>query len=583
MSLLSISFNPVGPLPLMISVLILAAIFFLWTELKRNPVKVSRIIAQFLVLVSLTGLLLRPSIIREVKPGPVALLTEGYNKNDIDSLIKVYSDLRIEQTSESMPYNGAKIIDQTRINLRDIRFVLGNGLPTYSFDFSEKPDYQYLPGTTVKGLSKIIAGPFILNHESVIEGTFNGSKGTILSLFGPGGIEDSVILRKNGSNSFSLSLTPKLSGKFIYQLRSKSEDSLRTDHIPVEVHDVRKLNVLMLQQFPSSETRALKNFLADNGHGVVLRNRVSKDFYRYEFGNHAAVRIDKINSDLLNDFDLLILNTNDLESLSSTEISLLDQSVKDGLGLIILLEKPIDEKKLKPFLNIAFRKAANDTIHFKFRSVEPQILQTIPVTIESSSNIEATLSNPTSTLSGYQFSGFGKVGFQSLRETYSFLLKGLPSVYSEIWTPLVERTARMENKPYKISLTDSGPFYSDEPVTFQIISGEEKPDVEIDHIPLALTEDVLIDNIWYGKFWAGSPGWHQLLVQQDSTTLNFYVFRHGENASPSLTKQIDINARYASNQLGSFTSITETQKISIWIFFALFLLASGYLWLEPKL
>jgi hypothetical protein len=590
MDLASIVFTPIA----LISVLLLAFValggYFTWLEIRRKSSTVAiRIVAVWIALLALLGLVTRPSWQSEVAAQPVAVLTKGYDKSAVDSLKKLHNNFVLLQTEESVPYP-----DATRISISDlqkyashVKAVFGEGLPPYLFDIIPDADFYYRPSSMSRGITALQTEPYFVSHQGIIKGKVkNAYANSKLILRGPGGAEDSLTFKKSGETSFSLKFTPRQSGNFLYQFVASDSSSHQTEMVPLTIQPERKLNVLFLQQFPSAEIRYLKNFLADHGHGVVLRYTISQDRFRYEFGNHKTQKIDHITNNLLNDFDLLIVTTNDLKNLNAAERKSIEESVRSGLGLIILLEEIPDEGSLQPLLQIAFQKTTTDTVQVVFNSGK----QTLSCLQASLSTRKATQSISTSSdkkiLSGYQFMGLGKTGFQSLRETYALSLKDLPELYSEIWTPLIEQVARNSESPYKISLDRQPPYFANDPLSVTVISSGEKPRMTMDQTPVPTAEDIFTDDLWHGKIWVGQPGWHQLRINGDSSAFNFYI-SSGEAGSSalSLANQIEINGAHAADQ-GDFTltdAVSETHQISIWVYFILFLAASAYLWLEPRI
>ncbi len=185
-------------------------------------------------------------------------------------------------------------------------------------------------------------------------------------------------------------------------------------------------------------------------------------------------------------------------------------------------------------------------------------------------------------VSGYYQSGLGKSGFQLLTNTFSLELAGDKETYAEIWSPLITAIARKELKEYDLSFTTPFPYYPDEPVEFKIIGGTIRPTVSIDSLQLSILEDPVIKNVWAGKIWAGQAGWNSLNIEQDSSRHNFFVSQPEGWRSLQIFNQ-QKSMRNLSSQKKHVVEHVLFKPVSKIIFFFLFLISAGFLWLAPKL
>jgi hypothetical protein len=465
----------------------------------------------------------------------------------------------------------------------NIAFILGAGLPYYEQE-KISPGYSFLPGIPPVGITQLHAPVHVqVNQVATISGTANTQGKTTVLLETPGGLKDSVVLTGAGEKPFSFSFQPQQPGLFLYSLSFR--DSLMNKiegHVPVEVLPEKKLNLLFVQKFPSAEVRYLKNFVAEKGHALAVRSQLSKNDFHYEFSNREPIRMDRLTTEQLNELDLLVLDSESLYGFSASEIKSIEQSLKAGLGIIILMNE-VDLKKKIPLLNISLKTYAQDTVHLRMQT-KRFVLPAQPVSVQANLPVTTITSSATRILSGYQHNAAGKIGFQLLHETYRLLLEGKTTEYAALWSPLLESTARLTQESFKIKISNTFPYYQDEPLAIEIIAASIEPELKSNTALLPLQEDAIIDDYWHTTTWAGEPGWHSLTTQ-DSTALNYYVSPANEwNALRAANQQ---RAHLAKQT--SFTGVhpanpqTEHKPISSLWFFIIFLLASGFLWLAPKL
>ena len=135
-----------------------------------------------------------------------------------------------------------------------------------------------------------------------------------------------------------------------------------------------------------------------------------------------------------------------------------------------------------------------------------------------------------------------------------------------------------------MNLTTDFPYYADEPLSVEIISSGIQPSLYEKKNSIPLTEDVIIDDYWHGKSWAGKPGWHQFSVSQDSTHLNYFVSNDDEWRALRIANQIRINKlTEAEDSKEKVAAQFFSKPIPAVLFYIIFLFACGFLWLAPKL
>ena len=580
--------DPVFPLWVIAITLIPAFAFFIWKEIRSNQrFPATRIIAQLLVLISIIGIAVRPSIQKEISSSGILLLTEGYSNVLADSLLTKHATLKVVRTAEAEPFDKSELLadDQHLSSLSEkIRFVTGSGLSPDQLALFQEKKFKFIPGKTPKGITRIsVSSPLRPNHSATISGVINYTgSGTTLTLTGPG-TEDSIHLGAKGISTFSFTIRPKQAGKFLYSLQTK-DTALVNEKLPLEVLPEQKLNILFLQKYPTAETRYLKNFLAEQGHRISLRYQTSKTNFSYEYANTAQVPVGRLTPGLTESLDLLFIDSPVLSELSSSETTILKNAIHNGLGMI-LLDLPEKEKDISKFAPFTFKTLKFDTVHIHLGSTHQYALPIQPIDISTSKSIVSTLTHNNKLLSGYSFKGAGKIAFQLLKETYRVRLEGNTDDYAFIWTPLIEKTARVKENEFKVKLLNSFPYYQDQSLDIGIISAGSSPTLLDGSIQLPIGEDVIIDDLWHSKTWASSPGWHHLTIKEDSTRLNYFVSKKDEWKALRILNNMKATklAEYDKEIVSTESLIRETKQISAIMFYFMFLFAAGFLWLAPKI
>jgi len=579
-------YNPLYVIPIALG-LGIALVYFEWR--RTFPFRVLRCAAQAVMILALTALILRPSLRKTISAGDVILLTPHFNAAQRDSLMRAYPQAILQQTDNAQAGRDVTTLSPHRIpaTVQNIRFVLGDGLPPDVLSTTPDARYTFLPGKLPDGILGLRFSRRTVVHQTItLTGTLGNSyQGTRMLLEGPGGTEDSVLI-KNNPASFALTFTPKQAGKFLYRFIVKDENGKMVDNIPmpIEVRAEKKLNILILQEFPTAEVRYLKNFLAEQGHHLTLRYQLSRNIYRYESANTPPNKITRLDNKLLNDFDLLLVDTDVLQHLQAIERQQLETSLNKGLGVVVLFNGiPAGNAALKALHAPGFAALQHDTVHLTVMGKTLQ-LHTLGRYIPAQDGFQPVLQSHTRSLSGYTFSGFGKTGFQLLNETYRFAAEGKPALYAALWAPLIEQTARTRQQPARLKVITPEPIYPNEPIDIEILADNHMPTLLADSITIPLTEDVAIDGRWLGRVWFGDTGWHTLAVAQDSTAQSgLYLHDPAHWQSARVVYQHQQNQLKTGGPVTWGKSTSAHQRVSPWIFFTLFLISAGFLWLSAKL
>jgi hypothetical protein len=582
----SLSIQPLFPLwAIVLGATVLIA-FLVWKEIGRKiRFLPARIIAVVFMICSIVVWMLQPIRTSEKETTGAVLLTKNYDLAKADSLIKKYPALAILRLNEATDFKNAIPLKPYELSdyKSEIAFVLGDGLPAYEEEIISAP-YTFIPGKPPMGITDlVIPANAHVGQTVTVNGSANIAKRTTLLLKGPGQTEDSVTLKGSGLKPFSLSFQSRQAGLFQYSLVMR--DSLNNEtfaSLPIEIHPEEKLNILFVQKYPTAEVRYLKNFLAEKGHAITVRSQISKTNFHYEFSNRESIRIDRLTTELLEKIDLIFLDSESLNGLSTSELKSLEQSCREGLGAIVLINST-DTKSKIPLLNASGKTYAQDTVRLNGTATS-FVLPATPVSIAATSEITPIIGSSNRTLSGFLNLGAGKVGFQLLHETYRLLLEGKENDYANLWSPLLKATTRLKSQRFKIQIENSFPNYTDEPLTISVIAANEEPILKYKTTTLPLQEDVIVDDYWHTITWAGKAGWNQLETQ-DSTRLNYFVAAADEWETLRVSNQHKQHqsrtTSYSERTQRELTSITK--PIPVLLFFIIFLLASSFLWLAPKL
>lgn len=553
---------------------------FIWKEFKSANKRrlILKLILSFFAIVSLAMIALKPALPASESVGKIILLTPGYENAQLDSLRKVHPGIDVLDYNLQIPLPD-KIFEAEMV------YIIGQGLPEYELNqFNEIPAV-YIPGQTPRGVAKIhIPEKISIGDNFNISGLHQKSNaGNRLILQGPGGAGlDSVILGNNAQQGFKLSTELKVAGKFVYYLAEKDENGeiLTKDPVPIIVEDKPGLRILVLNNFPTFETKYLKNVLAEAGHEVVVRSQITTGRYKYEYFNTGNVVIGNITEERLEPYDLLIIDSPTIGNLGGSQRDVIFSAIRNkGLGVFIQPDETFfSSRRLADYFNFDRQNRSQIQLD-EWPGVKFSVL---PYAIKPAKGFELIYPEGNMGISGYYRLGYGRIGTTVLSNTWQLVLEGKAKPYKELWSQLIAKVAKRE--------IDSSQFipqkklvFPHEPLNFTIRTGFEKPEItNSTGSSISLLQDINFPDQWKGTVWPREEGWHRL-TQDTLTGFDFYVFREG--SWEALTSQYTSlkNKEFFDRSLAEVQRQFFLEPINPLLFYSLFLICMGGLWLEPKL
>ncbi len=407
-----------------------------------------------------------------------------------------------------------------------------------------------------------------------------------------GAARDSVRL-PTGQGTFRLRYVPKAAGRMVATLSAgPSRRLLATEPVPVEVVAARPLRVLLLAVTPSFELKFLKNHLAARQHTVAWRAGISRDLTQTEFSNQSPTDLSRLTSTLLARYDVVVTEASVLSALTTAEAQTLRTAQRsEGLGLIVLAESGALPAALPGRAHVrlvAQSNALNRPQRLNWPDA-PQATALVASTLALSGAARplVTVAESGSVVVAGQRLGLGNVVVSSVPETYPWLLQNAAATYESYWSRLLSAAARPTATVAHWTLTDPWPR-PQLPLTLRLTSAfpTQQPVVlEASSTPLAwlpLYQDPQLPEWSTATYWPTAAGWHQIQLPGRATQW-FYVFTTSDWQGPELQRRTQSAIPWLTS---AATPLPKQPRIESWPigwFFALFVLAAGFLWLEEKL
>lgn len=528
---------------------------------------------------SLAFIALKPAIYKEVREGNVLILTEDFKQDQLDSLKKVYRKIKI------VDYRNDEILPELKTSKQI--FVLGRGISGFDlYQFEDLP-VTYLPGDTLAGIVKLNYNRKSRVGNSLrMQGRFLKPKfGSQLILEDAGGTGmDSLVFTSEEKENFNLETELKVSGNYVFNITEKDSlgEVLSRNALPIKVAKEGALRILILNSYPTFEIKYLKNFLAESGHELVVKNRITAGRFKFEFFNTENTRLGSLNEETLKDFDLLISDSGTLRNLSSSETSALQNSIREtGLGLFILGEantlNSLGDFSVFELERVSGTETEVDNLP------EVSIAQQ-PFQLKEAIGLEEIHSSNSSILSGYKRIGQGRIGTTLLENTWQLQLEGREEAYQQVWSQLVEQISKRTSVTASWKAKTDFAF-KDQAFEFKLRTSVENPRVrdENEHL-IPLKQDLNNSELWTGKTYPQKTGWQKLKIEQDSTSVfNYFVHNAEDWQALQSYRTSEENNRFFLQEIVEEKSVKMPIAINPLWFYGIFLISMGVLWLEPKL
>ena len=560
-----------------LAIAFLLVLLFVWKEWKGkfNRLFLLNSVVGVIAVFTLFFLFLRPTWFTEVS-GSAVLLTEGYSFERLDSIKKSQKFIK------TIDYSPGVDLSASLDSVNEVT-ILGQGIRNFDFRQLVELSTTYIQGNLPKGIVKLkYQKEHRLGNKISVRGLYRqpvlGNQLMLQSSSGDG--LDSMVFDAKNKHGFSFDVNPKTTGKFVYQLVEKDSAGtiLNMEPLPVEVSEKQVLRIFISNRYPSFETKYLKNFLAEEGHELVVRSQITKGRYKFEYFNTASSPVYGFAEKELKKFDLLILDTDTFLSLSKSTRQTVTKLVKEfGAGIFI-----------QP--NETLFKTANRIVDFGFISDgknkvmplnRPELeLEKYPYIFKNTNAKGIVLENY-----GYGLvMGMGKLSTTVLTNTYQLILDGNSLAYREIWSKIIEVSSRPQEATGIFETSE--PFaFKDTPYPFKVRTELEKPVVFLaDGSTLPLIKDAFIEDTWHGKTYPVQNGWQSISMQNDtSLVMNYFVMDTVHWKSLIGVKTILENSWFFKPSGKEELNKRMAIELNRWWFFLLFIICMVYLWILPKL
>jgi hypothetical protein len=605
-----------------LAVAILFAIGVTYLSLRRANRKrlLARLLVNYAAIGSLLATALQPQWLSPSHPLSAVLITPGADSRDVKSLAdslgeasRIFALEKNEKWKAAFP-NLQIIPDAAYLKRRfpEINFLemVGYGLTDDEWreldSIQIKPHFSPLP----LGIKQAHwTRELVLGQALQIQGVLAGLNREDYQLFlsDPGGAVDSVKITGPDEARFALSASPHETGNYLYRLRLKNVGGVTVceEQIDVVVTKPQPLKILALESSVNFETKFLKNWAAQNQNAVAMRSTISRERYRFEYLNHPPIDLQRISPALLRNFDVALMDGKILRALSQGERQALRAAIElEGLGLLLIPDEMILPPALENFSQRdfflgfdfeAFTEIDRRLIKPRWPNIRSRDLTAIPAepfAIRRNWGLLPLIEDEMErVVAGAYHRGEGLIGLSLMRDSYRWILEGHANYHAAYWSYLLTTLSRQRQDQDRWSIPNTNPLIVDQPLDLTVETTAALPvglvkteTGEPDSI--YLQQDVTEPRRWFGRFWPREAGWHQVSIVGGASHW-FYVYERTNWQSRQAAQKINATqrqvVRYANQPERKRQFVApQARPISLFWFFAVFVLSAAYLWVERK-
>ena len=532
------------------------------------------------------------------------LISEGFQKGSLDTFknIPAFSTLKLLSKNNKSVKLIPDLAGFIALNPEYSKFyILGYGLEDSELELLKNMELVFLPSTLPAGLQAIDWNRNLHSGEELrLIGTFKNTrdKAVKLILNGLGSDLDSITIPAGSKRPFELKTIPKQLDKSVYLLYGIiGQDTVMNEKVPVFIQSQTSLKILMLSSSPDFETRFLKNWLFENQYSLALRSAISKNKFSTEFLNISRLNLNRITPSILKIFDLLIIDLDELSSLSREEKLAVQNQLGDGMGLLIYADSI---KKGSGFFNNIFEsrnfiREDEKKIKLKWNSYSANKM-TLPGSaafkiVSKEGNLALVRDEKGNALVSSKLYGRGRILLSSILDTYTWVLGNDLKSYSSYWSQLIEHATRKTELNSTWTLSNPIILVNQENQIILNTLSDSIPAGSSDGELLKFAQDPILGFQWMAPVWPRKTGWNSLDYGNknalDSSRSWYYVFDKNDWALVQASRKIKNTLKQAEQSFSDTHEQIDTnkyyrEKISSIYFFILFILSCTYLWLEAK-
>ncbi len=451
--------------------------------------------------------------------------------------------------------------------------LIGRGLTPRDWDAARGVAMAFTPSPPTPGvLSMRIPKTLPPGNAFVVHGRVQGLSEARVELRDP---SDALAAQTEvqGDGRFELRAQVRGSGTLEFELRLVDQAGQIHEQIPlpVQVTESKPVRLWILAGAANPELKYLRRWARDSG--IELHTRITSGA-GVVLGDAARA----LSGENLRDVDAVLLDGRRLDALSDTEVRILDQAVREGLGVIVRLDGSPSQRSRQHLSawGLALTEDAGTALvqlPGGTRQDPLPVLHRRTVMPEGEDWAALWRDAHGTPLGAWSSLGRGRIALVTLVDSFQLVLGGHPEQHATLWSQAIGRVARgaaetpQAERPW--------PIWQDERAQFCGLD-----DAASIRTPADERVDLIVDPVTGSRrcaaFWPEHAGWHVLEQARGSTP--FLVW--STSTAPAWREQRNLDAtraRLASDVAGHQDGSTR-ERGPAWPWFIAFVCLAGLVW-----
>ncbi|MDG1750510.1 MAG: hypothetical protein P8I03_02435 [Thalassotalea sp.] len=459
---------------------------------------------------------------------------------------------------------------------------------------------------------------------------------------------------------FSFNIKPKAIGQHLYRIHllensasaGEANTVLIDESVAVNITESTLPRVLIIQSSPKYETKHFKHWLTENNGQLLTLTQISKENVLSEevnlstelssslsFSKESSIQtIDEfLTASLFDHFDLLMVDAKVLLSVNDDKLALIDNAVKNGLGLLVSIEQSlanaINDNLLLLFSD--FQQQVNpshiNSTSVAFPTEEANLLALNYLDKDESANnhikqVMLNWQNKTSehlidanntSLQNYNAAhlvfdqnkqplmisnnrGKGKIALTTINSSFQLKINGMYDEYSQFWQFITTELASNKQPMFWLEQPNKKIVFKGEMAKAcllaerELISSSSVSQVNNkEQTMLYLHQQAENENKHCSSHFSNNAGWQQVLFSaENDSKVTFskpqYIYQYETNDweawQQALIHSDSDNKVRKSKVISEKNIINEhTEPVNKLVVFWVLFICSSFLWIERKL
>ena len=442
-----------------------------------------------------------------------------------------------------------------------------------------------------------VTAPGALFEVAARAGGVDGARAELLDPAGM--VVDRAALDARGN--VRLHGSARAAGRSEFTLRLLDAQQHVVDSVPVPLQTVAAPppRVLILAGAPGPELKYLRRWATDTGLAVQAQASAGGGVM---LGDAPVA----LSTARLAATDVLVLDERSLAALSAAQRTLVQQALRDGLGVVVRSSGPLNDASRQTLRNWGLPVSAGTRAAPLQLPADPEsaLLQARrgpqrPSTDSTAWINEADAASHSATppalerfdavvaggnalvldakgnaVGGWRSVGRGRIALLPVTDSYRLVLSGRDDRYAELWSGVLSKVARALPGAPAIRLQTATPWSGERLALCEAPNGTRVRDAEGHTV--ALQVDPASGSQQCAGYWPQQPGWHQL--QHGDTVQAFYVFDPA-SARPLYRQQLRAATADRLAETNAATSgMPEKVPGPRWPWLLAFIAVAGLLW-----